>query len=258
MQTYSLFLESGAASSYVQSTSTFKVNLQNPIKIPSEAKSCSLRIIQADIWNLVSNVSALLGNKLDVQLGGAGPVLTLTIPEGQYSVAALNAALENQLVDQGLLATNLKIEGDAPTQRVKFTSDVAGTIISFPGADYLWGVLGFSQGDTLTLTTAGVAYLTPKIAQFNSINSFLIHSDRVDAGIPVNGDYYGVVAKVPITAPSGSLIIYAPGYPVAVDASALIGARIQNIAMWLTDETGFVRVNTRENFNVLMELSYSM
>ena len=257
MKTVSLFLETSAASSYDRTASTATWNLQNPILIPSDVKTCSLRVISSDIWNLVSNVSATLGNKIDIQLGGAGPVYTLTIPEGQYSVAALNAAVENQLVTQGLVATNLVITGDAPTQRVAFTSDVAATIISFPAADYLWNVLGFAQGDALTLTLAGVRYLAPEIAKFNNINTFLIHSDLIDAGIPANGDYYGIIAKVPITSPSGSLITFQPSYPIAVDASNLIGARVQSVSVWLTNETGWQRVDTRENFSVLVELSYN-
>ena len=257
MRTVSLFLETSAASSYDQTTSTATWNLQNPILIPQDVKTCSLRVISADIWNLVSNVSAALGNKIDILLAGVGPVYTLTIPEGQYSVAALNAAIENQLVLQGLLATNLVIAGDAPTQRVAFTSDVAGTIIKFPGEKYLWNILGFNQGYTLTLTLAGVRYLAPGIARFNNINSFLIHSDLVDAGIPANGDYYGIIAKVPISSPSGSLITFSPSYPIAVDASNLIGARVQSVSLWLTNETGWQRINTRENFSVLVELSYN-
>lgn len=257
-KTLSLFLESSTASSYDQSTSTATWNLQNPIMVPHEAKSCQLRVISADIWNLVSNVSPSLGDKIDIQLGGIGPIYTLTIPEGQYSVTALNAAVENQLVNAGLVATNLVITGDAPTQRVAFSSDVAGTIISFPTSTHMWNILGFTQGDSLTLTLAGVKYLANLIAKFNNINAFLVHSDLVDAGIPSNGDYYGTIAKVPITAAAGSLIPFQPSYPIAVDASNLIGARVQSVSVWLTNETGWQRINTRENFSVLIELLFSM
>ena len=226
--------------------------------IPHDTKNCVLRVISADIWNLVSNLSPTLGNKIDLQLGGIGPVYTLTIPEGQYSVTALDAAIQNQLVNNGLVATNLQLTGDAPTQRVAFSSDVAGTIISFPTATHMWNILGFTLGASLTLVTAGVKYLAPQIAKFNNINTFLIHSDLVDSGIPANGDYYGIIAKVPITAASGSLIVYQPSYPIGVDASNLIGARVQSVSVWLTNETGWQRINTRENFSVLVELLFNM
>jgi hypothetical protein len=257
MKTLSLFLETSTASSYDQTTSTATWNLQNALMVPHDAKDCRLKVTSADIWNLVSNVSPTLGDKIDLQLGGIGPVYTLTIPEGQYSVSALNASVENQLVNQGLVSTNLVITGDAPTQRVAFSSDVAGTIISFPTATHLWNILGFTQGASLTLTLAGVKYLAPGIARFNNINSFLIHSDLVDSGIPQNGNFYGIISKVGITSPSGSLITYQPAYPVSVDATNLIGSRIQTVSMWLTDESGFNRVSTRENFSVLVEISYN-
>lgn len=257
-RTLSLFLETSAASQYDLSTSTASWNFQSALVIPHDAKDCRLRVVQADIWNLVSNVSPALGNKIDVQLGGAGPVYTLLIPEGQYSVTALDAAIQNQLVLNGLVATNLQIAGDAPTQRVTFTSDVAGTIISFPSATYMYNILGFDLGDSLTLVTAGAKYLAPEVARFNNINTFLVHSDLIDSGIPLAGSYYGIIAKVPITSPSGSLIPFSPPYPIAVDASSLIGNRIQSASVWLTDETGWRRVNTRENFSVLIEIQYQL
>jgi len=258
MQSITMFLESATATRYDQATSTLTQQLDVPIRIPADTKICKLKVVQADIWNLVSNVSPSIGNTITVDPGGTGTnIKVLTIPEGQYSVIALNAAIGNALVSEGLANTVLQLEGDAPTQKVKFSSTVAGTIISFPAANSMWNILGFSQGDSLTLTLAGVFYLAPGIARFNNINTFLIHSDLVGGGIPVNGTYFGVIAKVPITVPSGSLIPFNPPYPISVDASELIGARVQEFTVYLTSEDGFTRVNTRENFSVLIEISYA-
>ena len=255
----SLFFESGSAPNYDKTTSTFSVNLQSAIRVPAEAKLCKIRVVQSEIWNLVSNVDTSQGNKIRVDIGGTGTnIVDLTIPDGQYSVEALNISIQNALIDQGELATVLTIEGDAPTQRVKFSSSVAGTIVSFPAFDYMFNILGFSLGGSLTLTLVGVFYLAPNIARFNNINAFLLHSDIADAGIPVNGDYLGVIAKIPITAPSGSLIVYQPGYPISIDATGLIGQSVQNVQFWLTDESGTRRVNTREDYSVLLEIVYEM
>ena len=251
MQTVTMFLESASATRYTQSTSTMTHQLDMPIHIPADTKICKLKVVQADIWNLVSNVSPPLGNKITVDPGGTGlDIKVLTIPEGQYSVTALNAAIGNALVSAGLASSILLLEGDAPTQKVKFSSSTAGTIISFPGEKWLWNILGFNQGNSLTLTIATVFYLAPEIAKFNNINTFLVHTDLVSSGIPVNGTYFGVVAKVPITVASGSLIPYSPPYPISVDAFELIGSRVQEFSVWLTSEDGFTRVNTRENFSV--------
>jgi hypothetical protein len=253
----SLFLESKSASRYDQQTSTMNINLTSPIHIPHDAKNCRLKVVQSDIWNLVSNVSPALGDQITVDPGGTGTnIQVLTIPDGQYSVESLNSALSNQLVLVGLASTILQLGGDAPTQKTKFSTSSAGTIISFPTTASLYNILGFNLGDTLTLTTANVFYLAPKIARFNSINTFLIHSDLVDVGIPVNGNYYGVIAKVPITVASGSLIPFSPPYPISVTAASMIGSRIQSLSFWLTSEDGFTRVNTRENYSVLLEVAY--
>lgn len=258
MQTVTLFLESSSVTRYTRETSTMYQSLSDPIKIPADTKVCQLKVVQADIWNLVSNVSPTEGNKITVDPGGTGlNIKVLTIPTGQYSVAALNAAISNQLVINGLSSTLLTLEGDAPTQKAKFSTDTAGTIISFPTSDSMYKILGFNFGDSLTLTLAGVFYLAPNIAAFNNINTFLIHTDLVPGGIPVNGTYLGVVAKVPITVASGSLIAYNPPYPIAVNASDLIGARVSDITVWLTSEDGITRVDTRENYSVLLEISFA-
>jgi hypothetical protein len=256
MQTVSLFLSSATATDYEQSVGTFRVNFDNPIQIPRDAKTCQLRVIQADIWNLVSNVSPSVGDKISIQIGGVGTVYVLTVPEGQYSVEALNAAIQNELIINGLVATNLVISADAATQKVLFSTDTAGTIVSFPTADSMYNILGFPLGGSLTLTTALATFTAPNIAAFNNVNTFLVHSDIVDGGIPVNGKNLGVIAKVPITVRSGSLIPFAPGYPIAVSCNNIIGSSIQSIQVWLTSEDGFTRVNTREDFGVLIELSY--
>ena len=257
MQSVTLFLESGTATRYDQANGTFIQTLTDPIKIPVDAKVCKLKVVQADIWNLVSNVDSAQGNKITVDPGGTGlNIKVLVIPDGQYSVTALNAAISNQLITNGLASTVLQLEGDAPTQKVKFSTDTAGTIISFPTSDSMYNILGFPLGGSLTLTLANVFYLAPNIAAFNNINTFLIHTDLVPGGIPVNGTYLGVVAKVPITVASGSLIPFSPPYPISVDARDLVGARVSELTVWLTSEDGFTRVNTRENFSVLLEISY--
>ena len=80
-------------------------------------------------------------------------------------------------------------------------------------------------------------------AAFNTISSFLIKSDLVSDGIPVNSVSSGTIANVLIDVPPGSLINYTPFHPTRVDASELIGRPKNSFNFRLTDQNG-VAVNT--------------
>jgi len=251
-----LFLASKIAADYNRKTSSFTVRLRTPIQVPRDAKECYVKVIQADIWNLVPNVSPTLGNTITVQPGGVGPDITVTIAIGQYSFEALGSAISNELLKQGVSTDTLIIGANAATQKITLKTATAGTIVKFVGATSMYKILGFEQDTQVTLTDPGVEYDAPNIAQFNVINAFLIHCDLVDDGIPINGEYTQTIAKVPITVRSGSLITYVPAYPVSAPASGLIGNTRNQLRLYLTSEDGTTFVDTQENYSVLLEITY--
>lgn len=252
-----LFLASKTAKDYKRETSTFTVRFPTPIQIPRDAKECYVKVLQADIWNLVPNVSPSLGNTITVQPGGVGPEVTLTITTGQYSFDALSSSISNELLKAQLSADVLTIGANAATQKVTLKTAAAGTVVKFVGASSMFKILGFEQDTSTTLADAGVEYSAPNIAQFNVINAFLIHSDLVGDGIPINGEFTQTIAKVPITVRSGSLITYTPAYPISVPAPGLIGNTRSQVLLYLTSEDGSTLVDTQEDYSVLLEISYN-
>ena len=249
------FLASKAALNYVRATSSFSTTYSSPIQVPRESKACYVKVLQADIWNLVANVSPALGNVFTVEVNSVA--YTLTISTGQYSFQALSSAIQNELKKVGVPANALEIGANAATQKIVLQTAIAGTTVSFAQPSSLYKILGYNLGDTVVLAAAGVEYEAPNIAQFNVINSFLVHSDLTTDGIPVNGDYTQTVAKVPITVGSGSLIAFTPAYPIPVPCPGLIGHSVNEVRLWLTTEDGATRVDTQEDYSVLLEISWT-
>ena len=100
--------------------SSFSVQLNQALAIPSEAVSCSIRVVQASVWNVSYNISAAFGNNVfNYTTGGVN--YNIVIPDGLYSLSGLNSYLQTQFVNSGLAANLITITGDDATQRVILT-----------------------------------------------------------------------------------------------------------------------------------------
>ena len=89
--------------------------------------------------------------------------------------------------------------------------------------------------------------LAPNVAQFNTVNSLLIHSDLTTLGIRFNNSYNQSISQVLINVPPGSQIISKPYNPPKVNIQDLAGSTRSNIRFWLTNEKD-ERVNTNGEY----------
>jgi hypothetical protein len=101
-------------------------------------------------------------------------------------------------------------------------------------------VLGFPASEGLApdvpAPTDGYSIISDYPASLNRVNAYLVLSDIVPGGIPVNNAGSGVIASIPITAAPGSQIIYAPNRPTQVDLSSLRGRTKPTISFTLCDQ----------------------
>ena len=74
------------------------------------------------------------------------------------------------------------------------------------------------------------------MASFNRVNNFIIASNFVSRGIPVNSQSQGIIASVPISVALGSQIVYSPQNVVYFDATELIGQPKLNMQFSLLDQ----------------------
>ena len=217
--------------------STFQVTLNDPIKIPAGAVNCTAGVIQASPWNSSPNIAAAFGNNLFRFTTTVAPTgtYTITIPDGLYSVAGLNAYLSGQFANLGLPANLISISGNDATQKSVVTILTVGDSINFTIANSVRTVLGFNPG-VITAPSASYSFFSDNAASFNRINNFIITSNIVSVGIPINSQSQGVIASIPISSAPGSQISYSPQNVVWFGANELIGQPKVNLQFSLRDQ----------------------
>lgn len=240
--------------------SEFALALNHPIMIPANALSCNLRVIQAAIWNTSPNLSADFGNNVfnfTTNHSGLPVVYNIVLPDGLYSLSGLGAYLSTQFVNNGLPSNLITLSGDDATQQTVLTFLVAGDFVDFSVPNSCREILGFnSRLAPLTPQIAGYSEFSDNSAAFNRNNSYLIRTNLVSDGIPINTTNNGIISNVPIDVSPGSQIVYSPRNPLVVDASELIGAIRQRMNFALLNQSLEPTPTAGEIYSLTIEINY--
>jgi hypothetical protein len=163
----------------------------------------------------------------------------LTIPQGLYDLNGLNQAILRELENAGAkIDPNplLSFSPDEPTSRVEMRINYTTVLVDFTQVDTPRTILGFESLIYGTYITAPINILAPNVAAFNTVNYFLIHSDLTNKGIRFNNNYNQTIAQVLIDVSPGRQIVSRPFNPARIPVNELVGAKRNNIRMWLTDD----------------------
>ena len=237
-----------------QDGSQFTVVLDQPICLPQAAMAATLSVTQASIWNNSFNISTSFGNdKIRIVTGES--VLDLTIPDGLYSLSGLNSYLATQFVNLSLPSNLILISGDDATQKSIITFLNDGDSVDFTQVNSVRNILGFNSRVVIS-ALAGFSEFSDEPANFNRVNSYLILSNLVSQGIPVNSIGQGIICQVPITVPPGSQINYQPYNPIQVDASELVGMGKNVFSFSLVDQNLRATPTAGESWNFVVVLNY--
>ena len=236
--------------------SSFSVQLASPIQIPRGAVACTLEVTQASVWNNMFNISAQIGNnQFRYDPAGAG-YTTLTIPDGQYSLSALNDVLAAHFVAEALDEDYIQIGADEPTQKAVLIFKVAATLVDFrEGVNSCRDVLGFNARE-VTAPVNNHPELGDDVAKFNRVNSLLIKTNLIGNGIPVNNKSNGVIASIPISEAPGTLIVYNPPHPITADATSLVGGVNNYFSFWLLDQEERPVDTNGESYSFVVVIKY--
>ena len=213
--------------------SRFEVNLNAPLIVPRDALVCEVGVIRAAIWNTSPNVSPTFGNT-DFPFVASGTPYTIVVPEGLWSLDALDSYLSSQFVNLGLSATLFRLGGVGATNQSVIVFEAAGDSVDFSGPGTIRTLLGFDAG-VYTSTSAGESIASQNTADFNRNNSYLITTTMID-GLQVNANTSGVLTQVPISAPPGSQINFDPRQIIWIATPELIGSQRTNLVFQLTNE----------------------
>jgi hypothetical protein len=237
---------------------SFTVQLTDNLAIPSGALNVNLSVQEATVWNVVPNISAALGNnKMYITEGGTPH--NLTIPDGLYDLVEFNATIARLLENSGATTVPsplVAFTGDDATQKVVMRVNYVNVVVDYTPADTPRLILGFDATVFPVNPAAPVNYFAPNTANFNTVEYFLIHTDLIQKGISVNGNYNQSIATVLITEPPGSQIVSSPQNPPAIDAQDLAGTSKKTFRVWITDQNNNFIDTLSEVFTARIKISY--
>jgi hypothetical protein len=229
---FSMFFSSDTATgayAVSQDGSEFSVKLNNPLTIPSNCLDCSLSVIQANIWNVSPNIAEIFGNN----------VFAFVVAE-----------------------TPIVLSGDDATQKTILTFTGVGDRVDFTVANSVREVLGFDSRIAPPLPGApsvGFNEFSDNSAQFNRTNSYLITSNIVSGGIPINSTSANIIASVPpISVAPGSQIVYAPRNPLAFSGNELVGAIKNSFNFQLRNQSLEATPTVNELWSLVILFEYSV
>ena len=221
--------------------SEFSIIFDNPLRIP-KSDSVHLSCPQAFVWWTIANVIEGVNNKLYINNLETGQNYIVQIPEGLYDLNGLNQAIDRSLTQLGVQTEPvplITLLPDSATQRVVIEGNGSNLQVDFTYPDTLREILGF-DGQIYNIATP---VLAPNVARFNTVNSFLLHTDLCNNGIKLNGKYNQTVAQVLINVAPGSQIVYEPFRPSRIFTPELSNRNITTARFWLTNDKN-ERVNT--------------
>ena len=233
--------------------SYFEIQLQDGLSIPQDALNINVSVEEATIWWVVPNIITGVNDKIYITGPNTSDVVqlfTVTIPTGLYDLSGLNQAIARELellgakIDPDPLIT---LNSDEATQKVEIRFNYATVSIDFSQSNTFADILGFDKITYGPYADAPSSILAPSVAQFNTVNYFLIHSDLTNKGIRFNNNYNQTIGRVLIDVAPGSQITSAPFNPAKVNAPELGGALRTMLRFWLTDDKDR-RVNTNSEY----------
>lgn len=232
--------------------STFSMLLAESLNIPKTAKNLTVEVQTAEIYWTVPNVITNVNDQFRVISDGSGSnpatiaTYTVTNPQGLFSRPGINSSILELLVNAGAESDIITIGESASTNKVLISTPYTGISIEFRDVQLprnMRVLLGYNDQLLGPSTTSPTSWLADNIAQFNTVNSFLINSDIVETGIPLNSKQQKIIANIPIDVLPGYQIIFNPYRPAKIPANNLKGSRRKRIKFWLTDDQGRL-VNT--------------
>lgn len=227
--------------------SSFEVQLDEALEIPKDAVNISLTVEEATVWWTVPNIITGINDTLyifgdDNQAVPVPQLFVITIPKGLYDLSLLNNSIQSQLELAGARVLDgvnplplISLFADNSTQKVIIRFNYTNVYVDFAPTGTPRILLGFDAVQYGPFAGAPINELAPNVAEFNTVDYFLIASDLVSRGIRFNNRYNQIVSQVLIDVAPGSQIVSTPFNPSRVNVNELAGAKRSNLRFRLTD-----------------------
>lgn len=237
----------------------FTVQLKKTILFPPEAYNIRLELRQATIWWTANNIETGVNDSFRFLVSGdPSSPYDITLDSGLYDISALNSAVNNALINEGLASNLLTFSGDNATQKVILTFSAAGQRVEWVAGSF-FELCGFNTGQFVPaagFTVGAYSEAAGSVANFSDVSSFLIHTDLVRNGIPQGDQEHLMIADIPISVAPGSQQLYQPALPIEIDCPHLRGSSVSQFSVWITDQNNRGLNFNGENFTILLIIKY--
>lgn len=240
----------------------FDLFFERPIIIPKNAVNCYIVVESATVWWVVPNILTGINDTFLISHfdGVLTVAYTVILPQGIYSLTDLDDAINRDLVNQGAPNSIITITGDNATQKSIIQINVLAPetiLIDFTPTNTFRDILGFNS-QIIPATSGITSIFSDNIANFNTIDYFLLHTDLVSRGLRINSDYNSTIAQVLINVQPGSQIISEPFNPPKIPSNELIGSRHSKATFWITDQSNQAINTNSEFFSMRFVIYYSL
>ncbi len=242
--------------------SSFQVELEQPLIVPRESKNCYITVQNSTAWWNIFNIVQGINDRIDVEYfdGIITVNHTITIEEGLYNLDHLTEEIGRELLANSLPQDLFVLVPDQSTQKTVIQFNYSGVQLDLSIVRNFADLIGFNErlvpqaGQTI-----GVQYeKSDSIANFNTIDYLLIHSDIISRGIRINDRYQNVISQMFINVAPGSQIVDSPFNPPEIPAEELIGEKRTTIRFWLTDQNNNLVNTQHELFSCRLVIHYSL
>jgi hypothetical protein len=240
---------------------TFTIRVDGGLGVPDTAKNVNVSVINADLWNNSPNVVEGK-NTIEFKTNSVDPWKSVDIPPGLYDGSSIGDAILDALRGHPELPDDLgiTIEPVEASGVMKITFTIVENSIGF----FAYSILRFKFNEVGVLLgfpneiTAAPVLTSQTEPRFNTLNYWLIQSDIVPQGIPVNGQYDAILAKITSDVESNFQVLYEPINPGMVPAQHLAGSAKSTYIFSLINDS-FRPVNTRGEFwAAQLRISYAV
>ena len=243
--------------------SRFDVNLSGEgIYIPKKAIATNISVEEATVWWVIPNIETGENDKLYVNGPNTLDVLTnytLTVPQGLYDLDGLNQSILRLLENAGA-KTNpeplITLLADENTQKVVIRFNYNNVSVDFTQNNTFRNILGFNSQILGPYAVVPINQIANNTANFNTVNSFLLHSSLVSQGIRINDTFSSVISNILIDVAPGSQIISKPFNPAKIASPELNDTRKTTLQFWLTDDENRVVNTNGEYFTARIVIRY--
>lgn len=159
-----------------ETTDDYVIQFNSPINLGDNVWEMS--VVSANLWNTNSNISGPLYNNDYFSYWNGAVWKVITLPEGIYNTAQINAEMQRQIIANGDIGANIVFAANPSTLRIELTT-LGGYQVDLGTGSLLYDLLGFSLAQ-IAAPLSGFVVGANRANINRGVNNIYLRCDLVD------------------------------------------------------------------------------